>query len=185
MKITTEIVKKVIETVDSGLVKGVGDPVPGQMCVEAAVCYALGMPHSDEPNCVNYDLRQLKIILNDKDWPSDEARARGLRKLAVLQLGTDKNFDDNVFSVLLGKSFYNNMYNNEYFFYEGESNVSLAKSRLERYIKEYKPSNIMIYNLNTVYNVKNTEKVLTKIADIIADVLIEMNVPGVKYLELL
>ena len=38
MEITREIAIKVRDTVDAGLVKGVGIQVPGQMCVEAAVC---------------------------------------------------------------------------------------------------------------------------------------------------
>ena len=52
MEITQEIAAKVLEIVDAGLVGGVGKPVPGQMCVEAAVCYAMGLPHGDEPTCV-------------------------------------------------------------------------------------------------------------------------------------
>ena len=49
---TATIAAKVLETVDAGLCSGVGKPVPGEMCVEAAVCYALGLPHSDNPDCV-------------------------------------------------------------------------------------------------------------------------------------
>lgn len=52
MEITREIASKVLEVVDAGLVKGLGQPLPGQMCVEAAVCFAMGLPHSDEPTCV-------------------------------------------------------------------------------------------------------------------------------------
>jgi hypothetical protein len=47
------------------------------MCVEAAVCYALGLPHSDNPPCVGYAVRQYKIRLNDSNWSSNEARAKG------------------------------------------------------------------------------------------------------------
>lgn len=43
------IAKKVLKTVNAGLVKGLGESEPGKMCVEAAVCYALGLPHSDDP----------------------------------------------------------------------------------------------------------------------------------------
>ncbi|AGS80886.1 hypothetical protein [Caulobacter phage Cr30] len=89
-----ELIKKVLETVDVGLVSGVGNAIPGQMCVEAAVCYAMGLPHCDEPICVSPAIRLLKITLNDANWSSEQARAKGLRKLAVLQLGTKNNFDD-------------------------------------------------------------------------------------------
>jgi hypothetical protein len=88
--INEELARKVLEVVDQGLVKGVGDPKPGQMCVEAAVCYAMGLPHGDEPTCVGYAVRAFKIRLNDADWSSDAARAKGMRQLAVAQLGSDE-----------------------------------------------------------------------------------------------
>ena len=86
IEITEAHARKVLEVVDAGLVSGVGNPIPGQMCVEAAVCYALGLPHGDDPKCVSPALRSLKIRLNDSGWSSDEARAKGLRRLAVAQL---------------------------------------------------------------------------------------------------
>jgi hypothetical protein len=82
-KITRKIAAKVLETVDAGLSKGVGVREPGSMCVEAAACYALGLPHGDDPGCVSAPLRQLKMNLNDRDWSSKEARAKGLRRLAL------------------------------------------------------------------------------------------------------
>lgn len=50
--ITKEIAQKVRDTVDAGLSEGVGKPIPGQMCVEAAVCFALGQA----PGCQWLDL---------------------------------------------------------------------------------------------------------------------------------
>ena len=44
MELSREVALKVLQTVDAGLVRGVGKPVPGQMCVEAAVCFALHDP---------------------------------------------------------------------------------------------------------------------------------------------
>ena len=98
MQITKEIASKVLETVDAGLVKGLGQPIPGRMCVEAAVCFALGLPHSDEPSCVSPAIRALKIRLNDSEWSSDEARAKGMRRLALVQLGSAGVIDDNDFA---------------------------------------------------------------------------------------
>jgi hypothetical protein len=98
MQITREVAAKVLATVDAGLCKGVGKPVPGQMCVEAAVCYALGLPHSDDPQCVSPALRRLKINLNDKDWSSNEARSKGLRRLALAQLGSKDALDEKEFA---------------------------------------------------------------------------------------
>src|SRR3954463_9346323 len=97
-EITATIAKKVLKTVDAGLVSGKGIPKPGEMCVEAAVCYALGLPHGDDPACVSRALRQLKIRLNDSRWSSDQARAKGLRRLAVAQLGSAGELDDREFA---------------------------------------------------------------------------------------
>lgn len=84
------VARTVLEAVDCGLVRGIGRPVKGEMCVEAAVCFALGLPHSDRPPCVGNAVRAFKVRLNDSSWSSDEARARGLRKLAIAQLGSDQ-----------------------------------------------------------------------------------------------
>jgi len=97
-EITEDIARKVLTVVDAGLVNGVGTPIPGQMCVEAAVCYALGLPHGDDPACVSRALRSLKIRLNDSRWSSNEARAKGLRRLALAQLGSRDHVDDKEFT---------------------------------------------------------------------------------------
>lgn len=98
MKLDSEIITKILNTVDSGLCRGVGYPEPGKMCVEAAVCFALGLPHSDNPGCVAVPVRALKIQLNDADWSSCSARAAGLRRLAIAQLGTSEDFDELFFA---------------------------------------------------------------------------------------
>lgn len=51
----------------------------GQVCIEAAICETLGMAHGDEPGCVAKTVREFKIALNDCDWSSPAARAKGLR----------------------------------------------------------------------------------------------------------
>jgi hypothetical protein len=96
-EVTEELSKKVLSVVDAGLVHGIGEPVPGKMCVEAAVCYAMGLPHSDEPTCVSPALRSLKIRLNDSRWSNDEARTKGLRRLAIAQLGSQGALEDKEF----------------------------------------------------------------------------------------
>ncbi len=87
-EITKDVVIKLLGIVDAGLTNGLGVQEPGRFCVEAAVCYALGLPHGDDPLCVAPALRSLKIRLNDSRWSSDQARAKGLRRLAVIQLGS-------------------------------------------------------------------------------------------------
>src|SRR5215207_7704115 len=104
MLITEELARKVLDVVDRGLSAGLGKPEPGQMCVEAAVSFALGLPHGDEPSCVSPALRALKISLNDQIWSSGAARATGLRRLAVAQLGSAGVLDDREFATRVAES---------------------------------------------------------------------------------
>jgi hypothetical protein len=97
--INEALARKVLATVDAGLVSGMGEPTPGKMCVEAAVCYAMGLPHSDKPTCVAPALRDLKIKLNDARWSSNEARTKGLRRLAIAQLGSAGVLDEREFAM--------------------------------------------------------------------------------------
>ena len=87
--ITKELAQKVKETVSHGLVKGLGKPELGQMCVEAAVNYACGLPHGDNPLCVGNAVRSFKIKLNDAKWSTNNARAIGMLKIAIAQLGSN------------------------------------------------------------------------------------------------
>lgn len=79
-----------------GLSCGLGE-ADGKMCIEAAVCTALGLDFDDHPKCTGNDIAEFKITLNDhKGWDSDEARSKGLRWLGIAQLGS-KNLDDKFF----------------------------------------------------------------------------------------
>jgi hypothetical protein len=97
MEITEAIARRVLEVVDAGLTVGIGKPEPGQMCVEAAVCFALDEPHGDTPSCVSPVVRVLKTRLNDSHWSSDTARAKGMRRVAIAQLGTNNAIDEREF----------------------------------------------------------------------------------------
>ena len=97
IEITETVARKVLSVVDAGLSSGLGNPTPGNMCVEAAVCFALGLPHGDDPECVSPVLRSLKIRINDSTWSSKAARAKGLRRLAVAQLGSKDALDEKEF----------------------------------------------------------------------------------------
>lgn len=87
--ITEDTIKTLLTAIDSGLSHGLGISAPGKMCVEAAVCFALGLPHNDNPICVGEAVRSFKIRLNDSNWSSTKDRAQGMKKLAVAQLGSD------------------------------------------------------------------------------------------------
>jgi hypothetical protein len=73
------------------------------MCVEAAVCFALGQEHGDEPECVAPAVRSFKIRLNDSKWSSNEARAKGMRRIAIAQLGTAGQIDEKEFARVLAE----------------------------------------------------------------------------------
>jgi hypothetical protein len=90
IKPTREIAAKILTLLDAGLTKGLGEPYPGKMCVEALVNFALGLPHNDQPPCVGDAVRRFKIRLNDSNWSSNQARAKGFRRLAIAQLGSNE-----------------------------------------------------------------------------------------------
>jgi hypothetical protein len=85
-----------------GLSNGLGRQ-DGQMCIEAAICAALDLPHGDDPACVDPVVRQFKIRLNDKAWSSPQARAAGLRDLGIAQLGSKGTIDGRVFATKLAE----------------------------------------------------------------------------------
>jgi hypothetical protein len=80
-------VHKFDKILSRGLSSGLGSR-DGSMCIEAAICCVLDLPHGDDPKCVAESVRQFKISLNDKNWSSPEARASGLRNLGLAQLGS-------------------------------------------------------------------------------------------------
>src|SRR5687768_3819954 len=79
-----------------GLCYGVGRR-DGQMCIEAALCAVLDLPHDDDPQCVAERVRGYKIRLNDSNWSSPQARAAGLRDLGIAQLGSEGIVDNQQF----------------------------------------------------------------------------------------
>jgi hypothetical protein len=87
---TKKIVTKLLDLLSYGLTRGLGEQKPGEMCVEAAVCAAYGLPHGDEPPCVDSSVREFKIRLNDLSWSSNSARAEGMKALAIAQLGSNE-----------------------------------------------------------------------------------------------
>lgn len=96
-------VKKYDEILSRGLSKGVGSR-EGSMCIEAAICTVLGLPHGDDPQCVTNSVRSFKTALNDKtQWASEESRAAGLRDLGLAQLGSKGVVNDLDFTRLLAK----------------------------------------------------------------------------------
>ena len=98
----SDLIPKFDDILSRGLCVGVGDR-DGQMCIEAAICAAMDLPHGDEPDCVAKSVRSYKITLNDSSWSSAAARARGLRNLGIAQIGSRGVVDDQEFAKRLAE----------------------------------------------------------------------------------
>lgn len=99
---------RLLQIVDVGLIGEIGNGIPGEMCIESAVNYALGGDTArDDPPCVYEDLRYLKIKFNDMGvWTSPDTRAAALRRLGVAQLGTNSGkFKKDKFNIHVMRSF--------------------------------------------------------------------------------
>jgi len=100
---TKDIVGKFDAILARGLCAGVGSR-DGQMCVEAAICAVLNMPHGDNPTCVTPAVRGYKIRLNDSEhWGSPTTRAEGLRALGLAQIGSAGVVDGVAFTARLAE----------------------------------------------------------------------------------
>ncbi len=89
---------KLQEIIKIGLCSGTGGGKAGDVCVEQAIALVFeDNGKTDAPKCVHPVLRGFSIRLNDCQWSSPEARANGLRRLALAQLGTAENFDGKLF----------------------------------------------------------------------------------------
>ena len=94
---TEQKLRGLLGVIDAGLTVGLGSPAPGEMCVEAAVQFASGAAHDDRPPCVASFVREVMIVLNDSLWTSPGARAKGMRRAAIAQLGSAGVIDELMF----------------------------------------------------------------------------------------
>jgi hypothetical protein len=97
------VIEKFDKILERGLCVGVGR-ADGQMCIEAAITQAMGLPFNDEPACVSAAVCRYKIRLNDSlRWKSPESRAKGLRDLGIAQIGSAGVVEDREFSKRLAE----------------------------------------------------------------------------------
>lgn len=94
--ITTFDVEKYDSILARGLSVGLGNR-SDLVCIEAAICIVLGLPHGDDPGCVGNAIRHYKIALNDSCWSCPKTRAQGMRNLGLAQLGSKGVVDDKEF----------------------------------------------------------------------------------------
>ena len=171
MEITQKHVDKLNKLLDEGLCRLVGKPVPGGMCVEAAVCYALDLPHGDDPGCVLQSVRRLKIVLNDSHiWKSNKARAEGLRRLAIAQLGSLDTVDEKEFVNRLHtmvKKTLNISRNVNIHAYTYAAAATIAAADAVAY---------------AVADADAGEKILCDFAESVVQILIDLKSPGCKFL---
>lgn len=188
--ITRDLAKRVLEVIDVGLVHGMGYPIPGRMCVEAAVCYALGFEFGDNPQCVDPALRDLKIELNDSVWSSNMARAKGLRRLGIAQLGSRQNFDRCEFARNIQKL-------TRKILQPLVSRDVFDQFEAEILFRDVTPSNQVLPFQGAEYVIRscgnkmsqvvlscNADKVLSEYAEGVVQILVTMKAAGIQWLDL-
>jgi hypothetical protein len=180
------VAAKVAEYCDAGLCNGLGDRSgkKGSMCVEAVVSYlTTGNPNSDTPACVDEELRGFKIKLNDATiWMNNKARGRGLRRIAIAQLGTkSKEYD----------------FSSSHFFAQLRD---AAARRLAPHIKDCDSlakaeerashctsvgvlQNVVDFICGYPCSDKRKQKVFMQLIEDCVQILIKMKTPGSKYLK--
>lgn len=73
--------------VQRGFCTGAGNS-DAQVCVEVAAAIAAGLGDTDEPRCVSKILLTFGLRLNDAVWSTHAARAAGMARFGIAQLGT-------------------------------------------------------------------------------------------------
>lgn len=178
IEITEAVASKILAAVDRGLAPGLGRPYPGKMCIEAVICNVLGLPHGDDPPCVAKSLRAIKIGLNDACWSSPQARAKGLRTLALLQLDSkgvldEKEFIRRVVLMTVNKFLPRTL---------RRVGLHTFASECEK-VTTLKAAHTAAATANAAYAA--TAEELTFFAGEVADILVKMEVPGIQWLGLL
>lgn len=201
MNITKKLISKIDQLLSFGLTKGLGQPKPGEMCVEAAIAYALGKEHTDKNyECVLPLLNKIKINLNDCNWSSNKARAEGMRSLAIAQLGSN-TLDEAIFAEKLKEHLNKRLlpyliqkhkkeFPNQAAIIEAiEKQYPAGSEELREALRDhYYDDNYYYYNYydyytHYYYNYNSfRDEWLLLVADTILDVLKEMKSPGCEWL---
>jgi hypothetical protein len=210
--INDKTVKKLLSVIDKGLINGTGSK-PGQMCVENAVVYVMeggaNAPRnedgfgsdddlSDAPQCVAPYLAQEKIALNDNGlWGSDKSRGRGLRRAAIAQLGSRGG------KFRFRSETYENLLNKRYQAYKTQAmwaNVKELTAQqdadgLRELLRNFEDHGMIPDKINGTEDYLEAmgclsppswdeDKAAHWVAEELVQVLIEMKVPGTKYLKM-
>lgn len=196
------IIKSLLNLIDRGLCYGLGNGVPGAVCIEAAVCMTFENRNDDNPKCVAPILRDFKVRLNDTyKWGSNQARARGLRRLGVAQLGTRDNFNDEEFAKELAILVYNLAIKKtllvepppvskwEELADKGKSNViqTMGLDYLSwaiANIQDHRFGNAAMRLASVIKEIATDSASLAAISEEVVQILVKMKTPGVEFLYL-
>lgn len=185
-----QTVKEVIRLCSFGIPKGLGKPEPGQMCIEAIISVAHGLPFQDQnQECVGSEVATAKIALNDYEWSSNKARANGMVALGIAQLGSN-TLDQAEFSSFLNLNSTKRIlpYIIQKHYEECKDETLLKyKIKFENLIELDYSLWKEFYNYYNYYNYYHCvgDEFLLLIADTILQTLKQLNSPGCKYLYLL
>jgi hypothetical protein len=102
LPLTSQQLERYHRILSHGLSAGLGRR-GGMICIEAAICQVLGLPHGDKPGCVASEVQVYVIALNDAAWSSPMARASGMRNLGLAQLGSRGIVESSAFYDLMAK----------------------------------------------------------------------------------
>lgn len=163
MYITKGMVQALLDYCKKGFCHGAGEISDGQFCVQQAVNMAttLGEEIGDDPDCVHKKFCGLGIALNDLEfWSSDKARAKGLQRLAVAEMGTEEWDGEKIrkFKTLFRKRL--------------GIPPGLATAEIASIAQFY------------FENEKENDATYTKVANIAADIIKELGSPGAEFLYL-
>lgn len=211
LAITEDLAKEVLRVVDKGLSCGLGDyeydpetnmrkGIPGAICVEAAVCYALGEPHGDEPSCVAPCVKYVKVAINDLDniWGDDnKARARDLRRLAIAQLGSKGEVNGRQFEKAVFDLVWNSFYQPKIDKHIEELKKASAKKDFEtlktltseltcllgEFSGDLDPVELLKKGIEECV-IPSNRKTIQKLCDDIVQIMVKLKSPGTQYLYL-
>lgn len=180
--VNEDLARNILRIVDQGLVNGIGHGTPGDMCVEAAVAFASGEGRdNDQPTCVAPYIRNEKIALNDEDgWDGDLARAKGLRRLAIAQLGTAKGFNVKKYEAAVIEA------TKEYMLAKANNlaNFMSLDSNVFEDLTPEPTGQDEVLKWTEAFNGVATNQALVDTAEIMVQALIKIKAPGTKYLYL-
>ena len=193
--------KEIIRLCSFGLIGDNGKPKEGSMCIENVVSYALGEKFSDAPSCVGSEIQMAKVALNDCLWTSNKARAKGMVKLGIAQLGSNTVCQEAFKQLLKLKSTQKLL---PFLIQKHYDSLKKKDKKLLEYKRKFKSltqlddnlwKEFYNYDYNRYYYYHNYyhnyhyffckgDKFLLLVSNVILETLIELKSPGCQYLYL-